>query len=362
MTTPAAAGKGMLLKAEPIAAAFRDEVKGTLAQCSVRPKLVGILSTSSAPSKHYAEFTRKQCEELGVEFVLKKTGAALSAELGEGEGVEEAIIEANGDPSVHGIMVYYPIFGAQQDHYLQQVVSPLKDVEGLHFKFHYNLYHNIRFLKPESLLNTVSAPCETTSTIDGEVPPEGMVKSIIPCTPLAIVKCLEFVGVYNRILPYGDRAYGKTVTIINRSEVVGRPLAALLSNDGARVLSVDIDSIQEYTKRPRVTADTEGAQRYHPRHIVQPTNMTLQECLAVSDVVVSAVPSATYKVKTEWLKPGCICLNVAADKNFEANVREKASIYVPAVGKVTILMLLRNLLRLQQYQRVPTNAPTEASS
>ena len=97
----------MLLKAEPIAAAFRDEVKGTLSQCSVRPKLVGILSTSSAPSKHYAEFTRKQCEELGVEFVLKKTGAALSAELGEGEGVEEAIIEANGDPSVHGIMVSF---------------------------------------------------------------------------------------------------------------------------------------------------------------------------------------------------------------------------------------------------------------
>lgn len=85
-------------------------------------------------------------------------------------------------------------------------------------------------------------------------------KSIIPCTPLAIVKCLEYVGVYNKILPYGDRAYGKTITVINRylhlfpifnliipltrSEVVGRPLAALLSNDGARVLSVDIDSIQ----------------------------------------------------------------------------------------------------------------------
>ena len=40
----------------------------------------------------------------------------------------------------------------------------------------------------------------------------------------------------------------------------------------------------------------------------------------------SAVPSATYKVKTEWLKDGCVCLNVAADKNFETNVREKARI------------------------------------
>jgi methylenetetrahydrofolate dehydrogenase (NAD+) len=60
-------------------------------------------------------------------------------------------------------------------------------------------------------------------------------------------------------------------------------------------------------------------------------------------VVISAVPSAPYKVKTGWLKDGCICLNVAADKNFEKDVRDKAAIYIPAVGKVTILMLLRNL-------------------
>jgi len=177
-----------------------------------------------------------------------------------------------------------------------------------------------------------------------------MVKSILPCTPLAIVKCLENVGVYNRILPYGDRAYGRTITVINRSEVVGRPLAALLANDGACVFSVDIDSIQEYTKRPQVT---DISRRYHPRHIVRPSTLVLQECLALSDVVISAVPSPDYKVKTEWLKDGCVCLNVAAGKNFEKDVREKASIYIPAVGKVTIFMLLRNLLRLQQYKHQP---------
>jgi len=85
-------------------------------------------------------------------------------------------------------------------------------------------------------------------------------------------------------------------------------------------------------------------------HIVHPSNLTLQECLEISDVIISAVPSQTYKVKTEWLKDGCVCLNVAAEKNFEKDVRDKASIYIPAVGKVTILMLLRNLLRLQLYQ------------
>jgi methylenetetrahydrofolate dehydrogenase (NAD+) len=101
----AVTGKGLLLHADRIAATFREEVKRSLAQGSSPPKLVGILATSSAPSKYYADFTKKQCDELGVEFVLKKTGAADTGELGEGEGVEEAIIEANQDDSVDGIMV-----------------------------------------------------------------------------------------------------------------------------------------------------------------------------------------------------------------------------------------------------------------
>jgi len=137
--------------------------------------------------------------------------------------------------------------------------------------------------------------------------------------------------------------------------VVGRPLAALLANDGARVFSVDIDSIQEYNKRPASSTEAGSAvprRAYHPHHVVRlaPPELDLERCLAISDVVVSAVPSATYKVPTAALKDGCVCVNVAADKNFEADVREKASLYIPAVGKVTILMLLRNLLRLLQYQ------------
>ncbi|TFL05737.1 methylenetetrahydrofolate dehydrogenase [Pterulicium gracile] len=336
-----ASGKGVLLKADPIAGTFQEEIKTGVSALPHKLKLVGILATSSAPSRYYADFTRKQCEALGIEFELKETGAAANPSLAEGEGVEQTIIESNEDDNVHGIMVYFPIFGVQQDHYLQQVVSPFKDVEGLHFKFHYNLYHNIRFLRPKTLLTTIGVPSSTEAPMDTESPPEGTVKSIIPCTPLAVVKCLEYTGIYNRLLPYGDRAYGKTITVINRSEVVGRPLAALLSNDGARVLSVDIGSIQEYTKRPKA-ADS-AAQRYNPRHVVHNSQMTLEECLAVSDVVVSAVPSANYKVKTEWLKDGCVCINVAADKNFEKDVRDKASLYIPAVGKITIIMLLRNL-------------------
>ena len=102
-------GKGLLLKADSIASKFCSEVKESLLVCSRPPKLVGILATSSAPSKFYADFTKKQCDELGIEFVLKRTGAADTG-LSESEGVEEAIIEANEDDSIDGIMVRTPFF------------------------------------------------------------------------------------------------------------------------------------------------------------------------------------------------------------------------------------------------------------
>ncbi len=101
--------------------------------------------------------------------------------------------------------------------------------------------------------------------------------------------------------------------------------------NGSHNTHTDARPHQEYTKRPRKTGESPSSQRYHTRHIVHPSSLTLRECLAHSDVVVSAVPSAEYKVKTEWLKDGCICLNVAADKNFEKDVREKV-MNVPRFG------------------------------
>ena len=102
---PAPVPKGILLKAETIAEPFLAEVRSSLADVfspssSARapPKLVGILATASAaPSRSYAEFTRRQCTSLGIAFELR--------EVGRDDGVEEAIIEANADSSVDGIMV-----------------------------------------------------------------------------------------------------------------------------------------------------------------------------------------------------------------------------------------------------------------
>jgi len=133
-------------------------------------------------------------------------------------------MKANDEEVVDGIIVYYPIFPKNPTHdkYVQETVDLSKDVEGMRHKHLHNMYHNVRFLDP----------------------PENKKKSILPCTPLAVVKILEYLQIYNPILAAGNRLFGKTITVINRSEVNGRPLAALLANDGATVYSVDITGVQ----------------------------------------------------------------------------------------------------------------------
>jgi methylenetetrahydrofolate dehydrogenase (NAD+) len=111
---------GKLLKADPIADTFRADIQRTIVATSSSPldhdagskklQLVGILATTSKPSEMYAEFTRKTCSELGVEFVLRRIGAAATERTDdsdvEGQGaVEDAIVEANTDENVAGIMV-----------------------------------------------------------------------------------------------------------------------------------------------------------------------------------------------------------------------------------------------------------------
>ncbi|GAA5930223.1 hypothetical protein JCM3775_004333 [Rhodotorula graminis] len=354
---------------EHIAKPFRQELVRVTDQLSPKPKLVGILANSGAPSRAYANWTAKACEAVGIDYELREVGIVASgategtAEQGE---VEEAILLANQDVNVNGIMVYYPIFGPRQDGYLQQAVSPLKDVEGLNFTWLFSLYHNTRFidprklalaaqvLTPEPFVQSESQAVPSTSSAPVVSPPneDGLVKAILPCTPLAIVKTLEHCQVYNPLRPYGSRAFGRTITVVNRSEVVGRPLAALLSNDGARVFSVDLDGIQEFTRRKVDAESGESGSKasFHPCHVVKKCELSYEECLAASDVVIGGVPSKSYKIPTAHLKEGVIAVNFSESKNFEDDIKEKASLYCPGIGKATIVLLQRNLLRLREYQ------------
>jgi methylenetetrahydrofolate dehydrogenase (NAD+) len=202
------------------------------------------------------------------------------------ESVEDAILTANTDPSVNGIIVYYPIFNNKQDDYLRNIVSLTKDVEGLSHRYIFNLYQNIRFLDAEK--------------------PSPNQKSILPCTPLAIIKILEYLRIYNTILPYGNRLFGHTITVVNRSEVVGRPLAALLANDGACVYSVDVKDVQQFTRGEGI--------RKRKHEVVGKEGWTLEQCLPLSDVVISGVPGDKYKVPLQLVRDGAVCINFSSEK------------------------------------------------
>ncbi|KAI8870154.1 NAD(P)-binding protein [Ramicandelaber brevisporus] len=291
-----------------IATRYLGEIKKEVASLSTQPKLVGFLANSDPAAEMYSQWTGKSCDETGVAYELRKV---------EPEQLIDAIKAANADDAVHGILVYYPVFGPEKDIEVRTTVSPLKDVEGLCPLFAGNLYDNVRYLDNEN-----------------------QKKCILPCTPLAIVKILEHIGVYNPIIPYGDRLYGRTITVINRSRVVGHPLAALLANDGAKVYSVDIADIQQFYRGSGLKRD---------KHHVEPVDLTLAQVLAVSDVVISGVPTESYKIDSSLLKDGVIAINFSTFRNFQDNVVEKASLYIPTVGKVTVAMLQRNLVRLCKY-------------
>ncbi|KAF1813661.1 NAD(P)-binding protein [Eremomyces bilateralis CBS 781.70] len=280
------------------------------------PKLVGFLSSEDPAARVYAEWTGRNCRELGFEFELREV---------DREDLEESLIAANADAGVHGIIVYYPIYGSQHDRYLQQIVGLNKDVEGLSHTYIFNMYQNIRFLDEER-----------------------KVKSILPCTPLAVIKVLEYLQIYNTILPYGNRLHGRTITVINRSEVVGRPLAALLANDGAYVYSVDVNDVLGFHR---------GQGLKKKRHeVTEKPGWTMKDCIPLSDVVISGVPGDKFKVPLELIKDGAVCINFSSEKNFAPGVKDRASIYIPAIGKMTIVVLLRNLLRLYQNTLAQQNS------
>jgi methylenetetrahydrofolate dehydrogenase (NADP+)/methenyltetrahydrofolate cyclohydrolase len=290
-----------------VAARFRDELRAQLAEERETLRLTGILAGDHGPSHTYATYAQRACMELGIHFELRKF-PRLEAEA--------AIRSANADPAVHGIMVYYPIFGTEHDAYLRDLVDPGKDVEGLHSTWARHLYDNRRYVDAAKTK-----------------------KAILPCTPLAIVKLVEAAGFFHE---KGRPLEGRTVTVFNRSEVVGRPLASMLAHDGARVYSFDVDGALAFEPPP----DEERA------HGLSETTITRAQALAESDIVITGVPSKQFPlVHRDELRDGCLCINFSTYKNFSEDIAGKAACFIPRVGPMTVLMVIRNALRLRGNAR-----------
>ena len=281
-----------------IAEKYRNELKKRIANFETPLKVKGFIATDDKPSLSYANATKKAFEEIGFQYELKKV-PRLS--------LESAILFANAEKDTHGIFIYFPVFGNEEDKYLRNLVAPEKDIEAGSFFWTRKLSKNDRY---------------AFENIQDK-------KALIPCTPLAIIKILSEVKSYGSgRKPLND----KTVTIFNRSEVIGRPLAVLMSHDGASVFSFDEHG-------PLLFKDG----------IPEETEYKRADALKLSDIVVTGVPNTKFKkISIKELKKNVICINFSTNQNFDKKVEDFALDFVPRVGPMTVTMCMRNAIRLYE--------------
>jgi methylenetetrahydrofolate dehydrogenase (NAD+) len=295
----------------PLADSIRQEVRQYTQQHN-HLQLVGILA-EVGPFRHdaelYSERIQETLQEDGIQYQLWRCQGHQQQQL------ESVIRQANENSNVHGIVVFYPIYPPSipgpyknrltgvyyktQDDYVRNVVDPAKDVEGICGT---KWYHAPQLKQP---------------------------RLVYPCTAMSVQQILEH---------YHSKDWqDQVVSVVNRSEILGRPLAAMLAAAGATVYSIDADSILRF--RP------DG--RSHRCS----SNLKLQDCLAESSVVVTGVPHADFDIPTNFLAEGTTVVNVSEFTNVceETLLAHRPDIkYIPQVGKVTVAVLEQNLVRLHQ--------------
>jgi methylenetetrahydrofolate dehydrogenase (NAD+) len=282
------------------------------------PSHTTTVSSSVTTILRYSERIAETCWEDGIHYeLLRCTGDDPST-------VSERILQANSRSDIDGLLVFYPIFAAQpvtdrgpyknrltgvyyktQDDYLRDLVDPSKDVEGLCGDY------NARWL-----FRAGNRPTDDR---------------VVPCTALSVKLILDH---YHHAAPSWN---GQIVSVVNRSEIMGRPLAAMLALEGAIVYSIDADSILQFRPGGRL------------RRCTSP-EINLEWCLQQSSVVVTGVPSPEFQIPAEAIAPGTTVVNVSEFTNVcEDTLLDRPGVkYIPQVGKVTVAVLEHNLLRLHR--------------
>lgn len=282
------------------------------------------------------------------------------------EALEWAIEEANTRKDIHGVLIFYPlvdklvdddttatasdrIYKNQEtgvyyrtiDDYFRDLVHCDKDVEGY-------CRSRLRMPTPHNKLDGSSSSSRGEDFAEETIRAETVVGPIHPCTALAVYKVLESFfrssnceSSRNDDVSENDRSYeDTTITIINRSEVLGLPLASMLSAQGATVYSIDKDSILIFLPNGKVRRE--------------PT-ATVEQCVRNSSVIISGVPSITFKVPTNWIPTNSTVINVAVESNFDEETLSngfRGIKYVPHVGRVTVAALEYNLMRLHRQAKM----------
>lgn len=269
-----------LLVSQNVRESLKNEIM-RLTDDNVIPGLATILIGDDPPSIIYVNNKQKTAKSINI----KTFDYRMPENISQNELID-LINQLNIDTNVHGILIQLPLPSHLNKFEILNRVDPKKDVDGL------TIYNAGLLLNDKSTL--------------------------IPCTPLGIMELLKF---------YKLNLDGLDVVVINRSNLIGKPLISLLLKENATVT------------------------------ICHSRTKNLEKFLNQADMVISAVGNRKeFVIKKEMIKENSILIDVGTSRinglllgDFDfKDVSEKASYITPVpggVGPMTISMLLRNTVQ-----------------
>ncbi|MDP7638704.1 MAG: bifunctional methylenetetrahydrofolate dehydrogenase/methenyltetrahydrofolate cyclohydrolase FolD [Candidatus Hydrogenedentes bacterium] len=279
-----------IIDGKKIAASIRVEIAAevaALAKRKVVPGLAVVLVGDDSASEVYTRMKKKTCADLGMasfDFNLPKSCTE--------KRLLKLIATLNSDPKVHGILVQLPLPKQIDESKVINAIDPDKDVDGFH-------------------------PTNIGKMIIGD-------DAFLPCTPH---------GCQQLLMRSGYDPAGKHVVIVGRSNIVGKPLAAMLmrkapgANATVTVCHSRTKKLASICKEADILIAAIGV----PGFI---TSRMVKDGVVVIDVGTNRVPDKTKKSG----------FRLAGDVDFK-NVSKKACAITPVpggVGPMTITMLMRN--------------------
>jgi methylenetetrahydrofolate dehydrogenase (NADP+) / methenyltetrahydrofolate cyclohydrolase len=284
-----------LILGKPIADEIRKELKArieSLRQRGIVPGLAVILVGDDAASQTYVRMKGRACEEMGM-----RSRTLLRPKDLKEEDLLLLIDELNADPEVHGILVQLPLPPHIDERKVLVRIDPRKDVDAFH-------------------------PFNVGRILIGDQ------TGFMPATPC---------GIQEMLIRSGNAPSGKHVVILGRSNIVGKPLAAMLMQKGARANAT-------------VT-------------VCHSKTEDLANITRTADILISAMGAEAAFVTADMVKPGVVVIDVGSnrvpddssprgyrlvgDVDFDS-VKNKAAAITPVpggVGPMTIVMLLHNTIK-----------------
>jgi len=292
----------VLISGLEVSASIRSELRARAARLAARgivPRLEVILVGDDPASISYIKSKEKGSAEVGI----KENTTHLPADTSEQQLID-LLDRLNGDDAVDGILVQVPLPSHIDTEKVLYHISPAKDVDGFH-------------------------PVNLGKLLRGE-------PCFLPCTPH---------GIQQMLMRCGYDPAGKHVVICGRSNLVGKPLAAILlqkkkgANATVTVVHTGTVHLPSFTRQADILVAAMGK----PLCI---TADMVKEGAVVIDVGVNRVPDATREKG----------YRLAGDVDFEAVSRKAAAITpVPGgVGPMTVTMLLQNTIEAAERKDIQT--------